>query len=95
MWYSGCAGSYVLRAIGYRPDTPTLEEMMSDYGETFLEARCTSPVCASKDKVKESGKVIKVAIPGGVTKQVPRGTETCPDCGYFLVWKRVGKKEKP
>lgn len=40
-------------------------------------------------KKSESGKVRQARSSSWCVKNVSRGTDYCPDCGYLLVWMKV------
>jgi hypothetical protein len=68
----------VLASIGYRDDTPTLDDLMVDQrAQLEFKAFCQSAKCNGN----RSGM--------GSQKKVTRDAVDCPDCGYALFWTQM------
>lgn len=66
----------------YYYDTPSLEDLQNRPSRAQYAAMCTSPKCTPITTTRN-----------GITKNVSKDTDQCPDCGYFLVW-YVQKEKK-
>lgn len=76
-----------LAELGYRPDTPTLEQSQGE------ERRASYAACGSTQCIKGSSKL-------HVRKDsVTDWGSNCPDCGHALIWKlesvSVSRKKTP
>lgn len=63
-------------------DTESLDKIMGTTRKRLVA------VCEGCRPLKKSA---KVPVEGNAYKykQVPRNTEMCPDCGYYLTWKWI------
>ncbi len=71
-----------LKRLGYRYDTPTLDDLSVDRKPVVAKAFCTSHHCCPGQFHGQK-----------VQKKVKRNASECPDCGHFLFWETEMEKK--